>query len=242
MKAFGNSDIGLVREKNEDSLLVSAPLFAVADGMGGHAAGEIASQLALASFQEFLNRDQGNGSWPEKLTAAACAANEAVYEEARKRERLAGMGTTLSAVYLEGIHAYWLHIGDSRLYLYRAEQLQQITSDHSLVWELVRAGSISAEEARHHPRRNVLTKALGTQEKIEADVGMVELKAGDYLLLCSDGLSGLVDENQLQQLLAEHKDESLKTRVDLMISAANNAGGHDNISAILVEVGQVDAS
>ena len=152
------------------------------------------------------------------------------------------MGTTLSAVYLEGIHAYWLHIGDSRLYLYRAEQLQQITSDHSLVWELVRAGSISAEEARHHPRRNVLTKALGTQEKIEADVGMVELKAGDYLLLCSDGLSGLVDDKQLQQLLAEHKDESLKTRVDLMISAANNAGGHDNISAILVEVGQVDAS
>lgn len=239
MKAFGKSDVGRVREKNEDSLLVKPPLFAVADGMGGHAAGEVASQLALQAFAEALPRQ--DGSWEQRLVKAAQSANEAVYREARRLERLAGMGTTLCAVYVEPGQASWLHVGDSRLYLYRQGRLLQVTTDHSLVWELVQNGSLSAEEARQHPRRNVLTRALGTQETVATDSGTLPLQSDDCLLLCSDGLSGLLEEVQLANLLAASRQEPVEARVEALVAAANAAGGHDNISAILVDVGRVGA-
>ncbi|SDD98360.1 Serine/threonine protein phosphatase PrpC [Paenibacillus sp. UNCCL117] len=235
------SDVGLVRAVNEDSAFVQEQgdgwsLAIVADGMGGHQAGDVASRMAiewiprgLQSLEAHLTGEQRG----ERLRAAIEAANGKIFEFASERENYHGMGTTVVAVLASRHHAVIGHIGDSRAYRIRGEQIELLTEDHSLVNELVKNGQITREEAEHHPRRNVLTRALGTESTIEVDVQEILWQPGDVLLLCSDGLSNLV-ERQLM-LKAVRTDSPLEDKVRLLVEEALSAGGDDNVTVILIE-------
>jgi protein phosphatase len=220
------SDIGLHRAGNEDAFVAAPPLFAVCDGMGGAQAGEVASQLACRTLTE---REAGG----DGLVEAARAANEAVYSAAFGDDRLAGMGTTLTSLRLEGDAARFVHVGDSRAYLLRDGVLRQLTEDHSVVAEMIRGGELTPEEAETHPMRSILTRALGTDPRVRVDELEVELRSGDVLLLCSDGLSGMVDDARIAtELTRDDPDESAAR----LIRAARRAGGHDNITAVVVRL------
>ena len=227
------TDIGRVRERNEDSILVEPPLFVVADGMGGHRGGQVASQLALETLEELA--DGGGGSLAEQVRRA----NRAVWDRALEDERLAGMGTTLTAARIEGSSALIAHVGDSRAYLLRDGMLRQLTTDHTLVARMVSSGEITEAEADVHPHKNVLTRAIGTDEQVEVDEDTIELQAGDRILLCSDGLTGMVTEDQIQAIL-EHSDGAPRA-ADRLVKAANRAGGIDNISVVVLDaIGEDD--
>ncbi|MGI6037660.1 MAG: Stp1/IreP family PP2C-type Ser/Thr phosphatase [Limnochordia bacterium] len=225
------SEIGLVRKANEDSYYLHDHLFAVADGMGGHRAGEVASRLAL----ETIARHPISSADPyESLRQACLAANEAILSQGSQDPQLAGMGTTLTALWLLPKAAWIAHIGDSRAYLYRGE-LSQLTTDHSLVGELLRSGSLSGEEARRHPQRNLLTKALGTTGETEVDIFQVEVQKGDRILLCTDGLTGVVEDQELAHYLAQRKEP--QGIVDILIDLVYRRGAPDNVTAILLQMG-----
>ena len=227
------TDIGRVRERNEDSILVEPPLYVVADGMGGHRGGQVASQLALETLEELAAGDGGS------LAEHVRRANRAVWDRALEDERLAGMGTTLTAARIEGSSALIAHVGDSRAYLLREGMLRQLTTDHTLVARMVGSGEITEAEADVHPHKNVLTRAIGTDEQVEVDEDTVELEAGDRLLLCSDGLTGMVTEDQIQAIL-EHSDGATQA-ADRLVKAANRAGGIDNISVVVLDaIGEND--
>jgi len=235
--AFVKSDTGLVRKKNEDSYVFEPPhLFVVADGMGGHLAGEIASNLAVHCITEYVEKHAGEKKPDVMLAEAIHLANREIYEKSLQHSDYAGMGTTVSAVYLEMDKIYWGHVGDSRIYLLETgkEDLLQLTTDHSLVWELVERGELTREEADNHPRRNVLTRAVGTGENISIDTGVVLWKQRDILFLCTDGLSNMVDEPELLCYLKEGYDDGA-TAVERLVARANAVGGYDNITAILVQ-------
>lgn len=235
MLALAKSDIGKIRESNEDSYVCVPPLFVVADGMGGHVAGEIASQLAADTVRKhFAELDEPAN--PEAVLGKAIEqANSLIYRMARFKTEYAGMGTTLTAAYLDGRRLYWGHVGDSRLYLLRDSRMTQITEDHSLVGELVRSGTISPEDALVHPHRNILTRAVGTGENIVVDTGALEVENGDALLLCTDGLTNMLrDETIFDVLSACPADAAV---LDKLIEQANMAGGLDNITAVLVRCG-----
>ena len=218
------SDIGLRRKANEDAFVVAPPLFAVCDGMGGAPAGEVASRLAA----EALAAGVAGGS---TLRAAAEQANAAVFSHAGDDEAHAGMGTTLTAALLEEDTGHFVHIGDSRAYLLRDGELTQVSDDHSLVAEMVRDGRLTREEAAAHPHRSVLSRALGTDESADLDEFAVDLRAGDVLLLCSDGLSGPVTDQVVAEALGlEDPDEAAAT----LIAAARWHGGPDNITAVVL--------
>jgi serine/threonine protein phosphatase PrpC len=221
------TDIGRVREVNEDSYLVEAPLYAVADGMGGHRGGDVASSLALETV-EAMFRD-GDGTLADQVREA----NRAVHERSIVDQQVRGMGTTLTAVTIEGSDARFVHVGDSRAYLLRAGDLRQVTSDHTLVERMVKAGEISREEAAVHPHRNVVTKVIGTEATVVVDEAMVPLLDGDRLLLCSDGLTGMVAEDQIQAILEAEPDP--QRAADRMVKAANRAGGVDNITVLVLD-------
>ena len=223
------TDIGLHRSGNEDAFVDELPLVAVADGMGGARAGEIASHLAL----DTLAADLAAGA---TLAHAAQAANESVYHESRSDRARAGMGTTLTAVLLGDDRLEFAHVGDSRLYLWRDETLEQITDDHSLVGEMVREGHLTREGALSHPQRSILSRALGTEARVEVDGGEVELRAGDGLLLCSDGLYSMVPELTIAAVLAAVDDPLRVAR--RLIREAKNEGGHDNITVIVLRFDQ----
>lgn len=240
MRVGSGSDVGRVRKSNEDAFWHDGRLFIVADGMGGHAAGEIASRIATETIRSWRFPDE---TAPEEVDRSAVreallAANQAVYEKAQKDPACRGMGTTLTLALLSSSRATLGHVGDSRAYLIRDGRLIQLTEDHSVVAELIRSGGLTEEEASAHPFRNLLTRALGTARDVEVDVETVRLEAGDGLLLCTDGLSGVLSDGELLRLASEAADP--QSAVVRLLEAANAAGGPDNITAILIwpEVGE----
>jgi serine/threonine protein phosphatase PrpC len=220
------SDIGLHRQTNEDSYVAAPPLFVVCDGMGGAEAGEVASSLAVETLAERFAAG-------DTLMAAAQAANDAVFARASSRADESGMGTTLTAAVVQGELARFVHIGDSRAYLLRDGRLEQLSEDHSLVGEMVREGTLTKEEAAAHPQRSILSRVLGTEAGAQLDEFAAELRRDDVLLLCSDGLSGEVSDDELRQLLAVGE---LDVAARGLIDAARAAGGHDNITAVVIRV------
>ena len=233
---FHDSDLGRQRRGNEDNFYVRAPLFVVADGMGGAQAGEVASALAVQQFEGGLPDGDDPGA---ALAALIQAANVRIHEQARSESQHAGMGTTTTAAYLSGDAVVIAHVGDSRCYLLRDDDLIRLTRDHSLVGELVARGKLTEEQAEAHPQRSVITRALGPEPHVEVDIEKFPTRAGDVFLLCSDGLTSMVHEPQLKQLLAAGGRPLERIGRDL-IAAANEAGGRDNITVILFRVEEVD--
>jgi PPM family protein phosphatase len=235
--AFVKSDTGMVRKTNEDSYIFIPPnLFVVADGMGGHLAGEIASKLAANIISAYVH-DYSGGNTPDIMLAEAIhEANRVVYEKSLQHEDYAGMGTTVSAVYVDADKVYWGHVGDSRIYMKESTQdvLLQLTADHSLVWELVERGEITREEANTHPRRNILTRAVGTGQNITVDTGMVSWNQHDALVLCTDGLTNMINETELGCRITKGRQDGAAT-VDGLVAYANAGGGYDNITIILLQ-------
>ena len=224
------SDVGLVRGHNEDSFLLRAPLFVVSDGMGGHAAGEVASSIAVETIGE-----QAPSTADDTLLGAAVeAANHAIIEAAEQGKGSPGMGCTASAVYIEGSQMAVAHVGDSRVYLLRNGSLVRVTHDHSYVEELVDAGQITADEARTHPSRSVVTRALGSDIDMYADHFTLEVQNGDRIIICSDGLSGMVPDNEIEALAVS--SALPQAAADNLVSASLVAGGADNVTVVVVDI------
>ncbi len=233
--SFGaGTNIGLVREQNEDSLIAMPPLFALCDGMGGHEAGEVASGIAVKSLlDEAPIHADGKA-----LGRAVIAANRAVLAGAEQEKGRPGMGTTCTAAIVEGDHLVVAQVGDSRAYLLHEGSLQQITRDHSLVADLVDAGRITEDEARVHPQRSIITRALGNDPDMVPDIYELAVEPGDRLMLCSDGLYGMVVDPVIEKVTKETPDPS--ECVDELIKAALDAGGADNVSVIVVDISSSD--
>lgn len=223
------SDVGRVREGNEDAFLVRDDLVAIADGMGGHLGGEVASHLALEVLDRLSERNEGS------LTERIQEANRAVLERSQLDRAVAGMGTTLTAVSFGERKARLAHVGDSRAYRLRDGELVALTEDHTLVQDMVRSGEITGEEARNHPQRNIILRSIGIDPNVEVDEGEVSLRAGDRLLLCSDGLSGMVEDDRIRELLSEEPDDP-KVTAERLVEEANGRGGVDNITVVVVDV------
>jgi protein phosphatase len=235
------SDPGRIRSENQDCC-AAAPehgIFVVCDGMGGAAAGEVASQLATETFLESIGQPSAEArAHPQtRLEQAVHAANLAVFQRAQKYRALRGMGTTLVAVLVERTgtaHSAWVaHVGDSRCYLFRSRRLQQLTADHSLVEEQIQAGLLSKQQAEFSPVRNVITRAVGTQITVPADVAEHTLQPGDLLLLASDGLTRELTDPEIAAILAQHAAD-FHAACDALIRAANAHGGRDNITVLLL--------
>jgi protein phosphatase len=249
LNAFGLTDVGRKRKHNEDAYLLDAErgLFVVADGMGGHAAGEVASRLTVESIQEFISgtEDDHDNTWPfgynnrysvdgNRLSTAVERANEKVMRAVVNRPELKGMGTTVVAALFDERRATLVHVGDSRAYLLRESELRRLTDDHSWVQEQVNAGILSEEEARSHPLKNVVTRALGGGMHVAVDLIEIPVGGDDRFLLCSDGLTGMVSDEEITAALSSSR--SLEEIVRGLIELANERGGVDNITAIVVEV------
>jgi serine/threonine protein phosphatase PrpC len=228
---YAGTDTGRQRRANEDSLLARAPLFVVADGMGGAQAGEVASRIAVESFQGGLQ----DSSEPEQaLASLARGANSRIHELSHSHAEQAGMGTTLTAIYVGEREVFIAHVGDSRAYRLRDGELLRLTDDHSLVDELLRQGRLTPEEAVEHPQRSVITRALGPEGDVEVDTRSYEARGGDVYLLCSDGLTTMVPEDRLAAVLLAH--EALRDAGEALIATANEAGGRDNITVVLARL------
>jgi protein phosphatase len=230
------TDTGRQRRDNEDSAFARAPVFAVADGMGGAQAGEVASRIAIEAFEGGLPDD---GSPEERLAVRVQEANHQIYERSRADRGRAGMGTTLTAAYVDDAHVAIAHVGDSRAYLFRDGTLQRLTQDHSLVDELVRRGKLTEEQAAEHPQRSIITRALGPEPFVEVDTWTYPARAGDVVLLCSDGLTSMISEEQVRAILDSH--DNLDATADALIAEANEAGGRDNITVVLFRLEELDA-
>jgi PPM family protein phosphatase len=232
---YVGTDTGRQRRANEDSMLARAPLFVVADGMGGAQAGEVASRLAIESFQHGLDDTaDAEGS----LAAYAAAANVSIHELSQANAEHAGMGTTLTAMYVGTEEVAIAHVGDSRAYCLRDGELLRLTDDHSLVDELIRQGKLTPEEAVEHPQRSVITRALGPEPEVEIDTRSYRARDGDVYLLCSDGLTTMVPDALLAGIMLGH--ERLHDAGEALIAAANEAGGRDNITVLLLRVEEVE--
>ena len=231
------SDVGLVREANEDSYLIERPLYAVADGMGGHLAGDVASSTAVRVISE--KAAAASASNPESLAQILVDANAVIYEQANSDSALTGMGTTCTLVLVDETRALIAHVGDSRAYHFRDGHLEQLTEDHTLVSRMVREGKIRAEEAQHHPQRSIITRALGVDSEVQVDLLNIDLDVGDRLLICSDGLSSLVGDHTIQEALQERTDP--QDAAETLITLANEAGGDDNITVLILEFRDDDA-
>jgi protein phosphatase len=231
--AAGRTDPGRVRSSNEDAYFIGDSIFAVADGMGGHVAGEVASATALGPLEEIDARVYPDGATAiHALEGAIKDANKQVIAKAMDSPEYEGMGTTLTALMFEGRRIHFAHVGDSRAYLLRDGQFSQLTRDHTFVQQLVEEGRISEEEAAVHPRRSVITRAIGVPGEIDVDVMTLDLEQGDQLLLCSDGLTGVVDDEEIARILGE-LDPPDRT-VERLVQSANRAGGPDNITTVLL--------
>jgi serine/threonine protein phosphatase PrpC len=246
--AFGRTDVGRRRKINEDSFLVSpeASLFAVCDGMGGHNAGEVASRMAIDTIAGFVERSgvEKEITWPwgldgeisfdaNRLKTAIRLANAQVFQAADNREDLTGMGTTVVAALVSGQAMTIGSAGDSRCYLVRDDRLVQLTRDDSWVSAAVGEGILNSDDVERHPLRNVITKAVGARDSIDLDVVEHRLEPGDIVLLCSDGLHGMLNDHELQKLLLPPL-ESLEETAASLIDAANEAGGRDNVTVVLL--------
>jgi serine/threonine protein phosphatase PrpC len=231
-ESAGRTDPGRVRRRNEDSFVLDPPLFAVADGMGGAQAGEVASRLTAAAFREYHEAD---GLPPgERLPAIIQEANRRIYERATSDQGVSGMGTTVTAALLTGGRVTLGHVGDSRAYRIRNGELEQLTDDHSLVGDLMRSGRLTAEEAEAHPQRSVITRALGTDPEVDVDTLTIEAEPGDLFLLCSDGLTTMVADDDIVGIIAAAPtlDDAART----LVKAANSGGGEDNVTVVLFRV------
>ncbi len=238
------SDLGRVRETNEDSCYASLgqlsgeqyALLAVADGMGGHRAGDVASQKAVDWFVQAATTALLQQTEPlEALQQAVAHANSQLYAHSSSSPHLAGMGTTFTAALIYQGQLSVAHVGDSRLYVCRAGVCRQLTSDHSLVGDLIKNGKLSEEEAQHHPQRHLLHRALGTHATVEIEILEQSLQPGDLVLICSDGLSTLLNRAELAEILGQHS--SLRDSADSLVAEANRRGGHDNITVVMARWG-----
>jgi serine/threonine protein phosphatase PrpC len=234
---FERTDTGRQRRGNEDAFYARAPLFAVADGMGGAQAGEVASHLAVEVLEQGL--PDGAGSVEDRLRARVREATARIMESAQADDARAGMGTTLTVAYVGEDDLTVAHVGDSRLYRLRDGTFERLTDDHSLVEELVRQGKLTPEEADEHPQRSIITRALGAEEGVEADSRTWAGRDGDVYLICSDGLTSMIPEAHVAQVLAEAL--SLASAGRMLIDAANDAGGRDNITVVLFRLEEVGA-
>lgn len=232
------TDVGRVRPINEDCLWADPELLVLADGMGGHQAGEVASRLAVESVvahfhdHQFSTSDGQLDSALDRVRASIRAANRLIYQKGLEDPRFRGMGTTLTLALIKGGEAIIGHVGDSRAYLVQKDSLVQLTEDHSVVWELMRKGSLSRQEARVHPYRNMLTRALGTSSAVEVDALKLSLKPTDGLLLCSDGLTSVLSDEEIHAIIIANFGHP-QAAVDELIRQANARGAPDNVSAIL---------
>ena len=236
-RSFGVTDTGRRRRQNEDAYVCEPPLFAIADGMGGAQAGELASRVAAAAIEELAAHADGQ----RDVVAIVREANARVFARALQDPSVAGMGTTATVAYVDeeaGTIAF-AHVGDSRAYRYREGALEQLTSDHSLVGELVRSGRLTEDEAAVHPHRSVITRALGTEPEVEIDTMTVDVVPGDLLLLCSDGLSAMVRDDGIARVL-EHAAGDPRLAAEELVRAANDAGGDDNVTVVLFELVEGD--
>jgi len=224
----GASDTGRKRRHNEDSYVIAPPLFAVADGMGGAQAGEIASKLAAAALED---TDPGALSAPERVTSLIQEANRRVHERAVSDPATSGMGTTMTVAFVEGTNVTFGHVGDSRAYRLRDGAMEQITEDHSLINELLKSGKLSPEEAELHPQRSVITRAVGTDPDVDVDSFTIEAEIGDVFLICSDGLTDMVPDAEIRDVLDKNHDD-LDRATKSLVAAANRGGGEDNITVI----------
>lgn len=248
IQSYGMTDVGMRREKNEDSLLVerNLGLFMVADGMGGHLGGEFASRIAVKTVEETIRRiledpeatissnavfDRADPG--EILKFAIRTASQRIFEEANRNVRLRGMGTTAVALLVQDEKGYVAHVGDSRAYLVKKDGIRQLTADHSLVAEQLRAGFITEEELKHHKFKNIITRSVGFQNDVEIDLLIRDLELDDRFLLCSDGLSNLVEDPDLHKVVAKNQPkEACRKLIDL----ANKRGGDDNVTVVIASV------
>ncbi len=229
MISLGVSKTGLVRQRNEDRFYAKGPLLIVADGMGGYTGGEYASTMVVDTIVDVIER--ADIITVDVLREAILEANRMVFEKSQSYKELEGMGTTAVVAYVKDDTLLWAHVGDSRLYIYDDTQLRRMTDDHSMVQELVNAGTITEAEVIHHPKRNMLTRAIGVYDTVEVDTGMVEVHEGERILLCSDGLSGYIEESRIEEILSEESSES-RVLEDL-VQLVYDAGARDNVTIIL---------
>ena len=245
LKVSVRTNIGKMRTVNQDTVFCSTDsvgplsnLFIVADGMGGHNGGEIASQVAINRFCDHIRTSETTADGVlDLLTSAAHAANLGVLAKAKTDPELAGMGTTLTACNINcddnnNTKCHIIHLGDSRAYVITPDKIEQLTHDHSYVNEMVKAGQLTQNEAREHPKRNVLTKVIGINPEISADGYIRDIQPGSIILLCSDGLYNMVPEDEIKKLIEQNPDEPAKA----LVSAANDGGGTDNISAVVIKI------
>ena len=238
MKTFSMIDVGRKREVNQDYIFVSNEplgnlpnLLIVADGMGGHRAGDFASRYAVETLKEDLANSTEDG--PEAMIRKAIqSANQKLIEAARQDARLEGMGTTLVVATVIEHTLYFANVGDSRLYLLH-DTIKQLSKDHSFVQEMVRLGGIDAEEAKHHPDKNIITRAVGAREKVEVDFFEYRLKKGDIILMCTDGLSNMIEDEEMFRIVKSSRD--IVEAVERLVERANDNGGSDNIGVVLAE-------
>ncbi|WP_373216056.1 Stp1/IreP family PP2C-type Ser/Thr phosphatase [Ruminococcus sp. 5_1_39BFAA] len=239
MRIYSATDVGQKRKMNQDYVFVSREpvgnlpnLFAVADGMGGHNAGDYASSHAVQILVDEIRKDADYN--PIKVIRHAIeTANTEIIDQAQKDEKLRGMGTTMVVATIVGHYAYVANVGDSRLYVIQ-KQIQQVTKDHSLVQEMVRLGEIDAEEARNHPDKNIITRALGAEKTVDVDFFDMKLEPGSTVLMCSDGLSNMVEDKKIEEIIL-NPDEDILWKGTTLVQEANRNGGKDNIAIILVE-------
>ena len=238
--AFAKTDIGKARELNQDYYYVSSPeeninLYILADGMGGYKGGEIASSLATQSvknyiYDNFENTEKQRDDILKLIKDAILYANMVVYEKSKEEKELDGMGTTLEVCLIYNNKAYIGHIGDSRIYRIRKQVMRKLTKDHSYVQKLVEDGKITREEANTHPKKNMLTKALGCTPHIEPDLRARNVEKNDILMICSDGLTNMVSEEKMYEIIKDNPE----TAVEELINEANNSGGYDNITVVII--------
>jgi protein phosphatase len=231
------TDTGRKRRRNEDAYVCEPPLFAIADGMGGAQAGEVASRLAASALKESGAKTLGG---EQRISDLIQEANRRVYDRSSTDPNTSGMGTTITVALVENGNVAFGHVGDSRAYLIRHGRMEQVTEDHSLVNELMKSGKLSREEAEAHPQRSVITRALGTDPDVDADTFTIEAKAGDVFLLCSDGLTDMVGEREILELV-ERNREDLDAALKSLVKAANRSGGEDNITVVAFEIAESQA-
>ena len=225
------TDPGRTRRHNEDSYVIEPPLFAIADGMGGAQAGEVASGLATAALKE----GQADAAGEQRIADLIQEANRRVYDRSSSDPNTSGMGTTITVALVEDDHVAFGHVGDSRAYLIRDASMEQLTEDHSLVNELLKTGKLSREEAETHPQRSVITRALGTDPDVDVDTFSVRAENGDLFLLCSDGLTDMVSEESILDLVERHRDD-IDGALRALVKEANRGGGQDNITVVAFEI------
>lgn len=233
MKYAARTDKGKFREKNEDGYLANGKIFAVADGLGGHFAGEVASSIALHVLDKNFKEAGFHENVKSAIKKAFEDANKGIHNKARAKIDYSGMGTTLSVAVPSGGEVYIGHLGDSRIYLLEKGQMKQVTKDHSLVAEMVKQGKLTPEETRHHPLRSVITRALGIDLEVEYDIFSIPISEGSRLLLCTDGLNAMVVDDEIAKILSKKID--LEKVCQQLIDKANEYGGEDNITVVLVE-------